>query len=112
MTRDFYSFMVAATHPTSGVAETAVLISLPPKTCEGMQITDAIINTTTFPTSVQTTVQTSVDVETTEYATTFSTLIASETIEETTVHTTLVDSETTEKNWNDTIVETTKGYCY
>ncbi|XP_037037495.1 uncharacterized protein LOC119075215 [Bradysia coprophila] len=34
LTREFYSFVVAATNPVSGVAETAVLISLPPKICE------------------------------------------------------------------------------
>ncbi|KAG4076573.1 hypothetical protein HA402_002736 [Bradysia odoriphaga] len=34
LTKDFYSFVVAATNPVSGVAETAVLISLPPKICE------------------------------------------------------------------------------
>lgn len=34
LSRDFYSFVVAATNPISGVAETAVLISLPPKICE------------------------------------------------------------------------------
>lgn len=36
LTRFFYSFVVAAANPVSGVAETAVLISLPPKICEGM----------------------------------------------------------------------------
>lgn len=114
MSRDFYSFVVVATHPANGVGETAVLIGLPQKTCEGMPITEAIINTTTFSTSV--------NVEITENTTTFSTLIDSDTTEETTdcttlVHfettgeTTLVDIETTEKNWNETIPETTKGYC-
>lgn len=34
LTRDFYSFVVTATNPVSGIAETAVLISLPPKICE------------------------------------------------------------------------------
>ncbi|KAG4078591.1 hypothetical protein HA402_003238 [Bradysia odoriphaga] len=34
LARDFYSFVVVATNPLSGAAETAVLISLPPKICE------------------------------------------------------------------------------
>lgn len=128
--RDFYSFVVAATNPISGVGETAVLISLPQKICEGMQITDQIISTTIASTSIEVettgnpnTITTVIDSETIENTTvSFTTSISSETCEtttksttsvvsQTTEHTTLIDTETTEKNWNETTLETTKGYC-
>lgn len=134
LTRDFYSFIVVATNPISGVGETAVLISLPQKTCEGMQITQETIDTTTFlptsvtflPTSVETTVNTKttefaiefsttfstvIDSESTENTTDFTTVVDSETTEDTNFCTTLVDSETIEKLWNETASETTPGCC-
>lgn len=113
LARDFYSFVVVATHPINGVGETAVLISLPQKTCEGMQVTEEFVNVTT--------VATSVAIETTEYTSTISTLIDSETtekptppttlIDEATNDTTLVDSESSDTCWNETTPQTTKGYC-
>lgn len=51
--KDFYSFIVVATHPINGIGETAVLISLPRKICEGTLITQDIINATTFATETQ-----------------------------------------------------------
>lgn len=110
MTRDFYSFVVVATNADGGVGETAVLISLPQKTCEGMQITEEFIETTI--------VSTSVHVETTESATPSYSETSENTIEfttsvgsESTEDTTRVDIETTEKNWNETTPGTTNGYC-
>lgn len=107
-TRDFYSFVVVATNADDGVGETAVLISLPQKTCEGMQITKESVKTTTVSTSVSTTIFSSSSYsEANESTIEFTTSVGSESTEATT----LVDTETTEKNWNETTPGTTNGYC-
>lgn len=117
-TKEFFSFVIVATNPNSGVGETAVLISLPPKICEGMStITDQITRTTTTSTSVETTesettFSTLIDYENTTASTTeFTSDVTEETTDYTTAYTTVVDTELTTQNWNDTTVATTKGGC-
>lgn len=93
--RDFYSFVVVATHPTSGTAETAVLISVPKKICEGTPITQGIHNTTTITTY-------------SEYSSHFNENIKIINLNETTAE---YSTHCHENNENLNLNETTENFC-